>query len=293
MTVLEILRNKLVIAAYAILIFVAIVCSFIAACWTESSIARTILYGIASNCIFTTLVYTILNFFMADPNKIIKEEMTQNNDKLIQTINRTNKDVIKKIQAVIDITSPKSHELNEYKALDNFFSGIKDKEITNLDLVGYCMTHIFQHHQQDLVNLLDKDVKIRVMIIDPNSAAGEFMKAHVNQGPENGDPYVRSSILIEQINNNQTNNRKTNLIQFIPMDWVPCGAILMAHNNTNYFSLLFGINGFSLKKIPDRRLYVLETTESKSAKFSFLSNHYEELWTLSEKRKEQIEKQSK
>lgn len=286
-------RNKLIIAAYAILIFVAIVCSFIAAFLTENTIARTILYGIASNCIFTTLVYTVLNFFMADPNEIIKEEMAQNNDKLTQTINRTNEVVIKKIQTVIDMTSPKSHELNEYKALDDFFSGIKDKEITNLDLVGYCMTHIFQHHQKDLAHLLDKNVKIRVMIIDPNSAAGEFMKAHVDQGPQNGDPYVLSSILIEQINTNQTKKGKNNLIQFIPMDWVPCGAILMAHNNTNYFSLLFGINGFSLKKIPDRRLYILETTDNKSAKFSFLSNHYEELWSLSENRKKPIEKQSK
>lgn len=188
-----------------------------------------------------------------------------------------------------NMISAKMTELNyttvEKEALTQFFNKIDLDKIDEIYMVGYSLAHVFEQHHDDFVTYLRKNIKIKVILISPESTAGTLMAERVGKSHRVGEPHRRTLRYIDEINDESLNNESLNeqsQIEVAKVGWVPsCTIILTCNRNENYFVMLQGVNGFSLDNRiigVSRRLYSVCTSTFKDKRITFFKNNFEYLW---------------
>lgn len=269
-------RNKrLIFAVYTILVLIAIGTGYLA---YEKKIPdfTSFFWGISSSFTATVFLYTILKFFLVNSDDVVIKRIDDiQKEKLIsdeKLIHRIDEMMSSKIM-------PLSYNINEAESLSKFFKFINLEKTDSIYLTGYSMAHVFQQHRNDFIEILNRKIEVKVLLIDPDSTAGQLMKERVGPTHIVGGPHRRTLRYIDEINDSVSNNSK---IIVSKMSWIPsCSLILTKNSREDYFTLMIGVNGFNLNnanKQAPRRLYSVINSTFKDEKIAFYQSNFEYLW---------------
>ena len=234
--------------------------------------------GIATALLGNVFILAIMKLFSeGEDEALIKKIDTIIDDKKVldETLHRNLENMI----------SSKMTELNyttiEKPALSQFFSQVDIDKTDEIYMVGYSLAHVFEQHRQDFIMFLKKDIKVKVILISPESTAGKLMAERVGKTHRVGEPHRRTLRYIDEINDDSSNNQCQ--IEVAKVGWVPsCTILLTINKDENYYVMLQGVNGFSLDnkiKGVDRRLYSVCTSTFKDERITFFKNNFEYLWS--------------
>lgn len=266
-------QSRLVTAAYCIVILIGIITGIIAHFSTNNDF-DSLLWGLTSSCFFTVLVFTVLKFFLSNSDDILSHKI----DALLLDKKNSDDLLVQRIEEMISLKIMElQYNTNERESLIQFFNSIKIDQIDRLYMIGYSMAHVFQQHKPDIVKLLQLNVDIRVMLIDPNSTAGTLMREKVGSTHKIGEPHRRTLRYIDETNT--ISRDKGSKVTVSKVSWIPSSTIILAKNShENYYVLLVGINGFIIDNTIDRRLYSVSNSTVKDEKINFFETHFEYLW---------------
>lgn len=270
--------RKLVVAANIIQIIIAASCIVIAFSseWKTKDWSD-ILLGISTGLIGNVIIFMIMKYFMNSSDSVVINKI----DEILKEQKISDDNMFRKVENMI---SAKMTELNycikEKDALTQFFSCVDLERTEEIYMIGYSMAHVFEQYRQDFIKYLEKCIKIKVILISPESTAGKLMAERVGIMHRVGEPHRRTLRYIDEINDESNNDACK--IEVAKVSWVPsCTIILTKSRNEDYFVLLKGINGFSLNnKIRgvDRRLYSVSTSSFCDERITFFKNNFEYLW---------------
>lgn len=245
-------RKLLTFAAYIIVSLVAVIASIIG--FNSIGAWQSFLLGLSTSCLVTVFVFLVLQFFLASSD----HSLLSNIDDLIS---------LKLLEV--------KYNTDEHESLSVFFNNLENEKINQLDMIGYSMAHVFQQHEKDIKKLLAQKVRIRVILTDPDSIAGNLMKEKVGSYHKVGEPHKRTLRYINNINNSSLCSKVK--IEVSKVSWIPSCTIILGKRK-NYFRILLGINGFLLGKDIDRRLYTVSASNVKDDKFTFFESHFDKFW---------------
>lgn len=252
--------------------------------------ASTICMGIATSCFSSVLIFAILKIFMSDSNDILLDKIKNVTLNMLDVNNanrKSNEILTETLETFIKNASPK-HTTVEKDALSEFFQKLKFEKCDQLIMCGYSMAHVFASDSSTFIELLKKNVRIKVLLVDPESSSGQLMRDKLHREGlsklhEVGEPHKRTLRYINAINNQAYTPDSPNQITVSKVSWIPSATIILASNKAeNYYVLLEGINGFILSNKVSRRLYSVYASTEKDKKISFYTTHFEMLWAENE-----------
>lgn len=139
------------------------------------------------------------------------------------------------------------------------------------------MAHVFQSFSTELIDLLQKGTKISILLVNPDSIAGELMVEAVGDKAQVDEPHLRSIRYISNIYNKLPTKKRDKLL-VKKVSWVPSCSILYAKQKNDFYSICIGINGYVIDKEIDRRLYSVSTSRYQEKRMIFLEAHFNKLW---------------
>ena len=269
-------NNKYVWAINTIQILLAII-FILCALRAKTTTYIDVWLGIATGLIGNVIIFFIMRYFMENNDS----EAIDKIDEILKKKTQSDEELHRRIENMI---SAKMTELNystdEKESLHQFFKRIDLEKTDEIYMIGYSLAHVFEQHRKDFIKYLQKNVKIKVILISPESTAGKLMAERVGRLHRVGEPHRRTLTYIEEIN--EEANNESCQIEVAKVSWVPsCTVILTKNDNASFYVMLLGLNGFSLNnKIRgvDRRLYSVCTSTFEDERISFIKNNYEYLW---------------
>lgn len=245
-------KKRLILSCYIFILILAGI-FYIGSLYFNDKDIKSYLISLSSSCAGTVFFFFIFKFFMADSDSILLEKI----DNMVS-------------QKILNT----KYNVKEKDVLATFFSSLSNNHISYMYFVGYSMAHIFQQYQEELISLLKKGTKMKVILIDPTSSAGKVMEEAVGSEELVTEPHIRSLRYIKNINDKSTRNK----IIVRKVSWIPSCSIVYATSKQNFYAMCMGINGFVLEKSVDRRLYTISVSKFKDNKMLFFESHIQKLW---------------
>ena len=236
-----------------------------------------IFFGISTGLIGNVIIFLIMRYFMANSDM----EVINKIDQVLKQQATSDDAMYRKVENMISSKMTElSYSTKEKDALAQFFIRVNLEKTEEIYMIGYSLAHVFEQYRKDFIKYIEKCIKIKVILISPESTAGKLMAERVGKMQRVGEPHRRTLRYIEEINVESNNDACK--IEVAKVSWVPsCTIILTKNKNEDYFVLLKGINGFSLNnqiRGVDRRLYSVCTSSFKDERVTFFKNNFEYLW---------------
>lgn len=281
------LNVKLSWQSYAIIAGIGIILFLVAFLIPEKLLAKSIFIGIATSCLSSVLIFVVLKFFMSSADDLLVDQIKDVASEIYATnahTEKTNQKLIEKIDTFIkDSIRPSTTE--EKEALYEFFDKLKTDRCDSIIMCGYSMAHVFNNYRNRFIELLNNNVDVKVLLVDPESSSGQLMRDKLNrEGLAKlhpvGEPHIRALRYIhEKINGCMPDKENSPRITVSKVSWIPSVTLILASNrNSDYFVLLEGINGFMLSNKLSRRLYSIHTSTIRDKRIEFYESHFKALW---------------
>lgn len=252
------LLKRLRIAAYFILLLSAAVLYY--ASWTHElgSIEQNILLNIASGLITAVVVFLVLSLFFADNQLELNDRLTQ-------------------IERLLGENRQISTDSDPEEQLLEFDRRIADAQ--SLDLLGYSMAHLLASSKHSIASALTNGLKMRVVLLDPTTTAGDLMSQKVGTSDLVREPHDRSVRYlseIKEIASGKSIIRGSLDIKLIP--WVPSVYLNILDGGQDKGVAIAGVNALTISNSNPRRLhYRLEKTRNP-IEFGFYLDNFNEIW---------------
>lgn len=215
---------------------------------------QDICLDIGTSGYFTIILFCIFNQFAYDEKKTIIEEL----------------------ERIVKDTNGQEPIIEEKRALSLFFEYIGSRDVKKIDMFGYSMAHVFQQHKSNIIQLCNAKTKFRILLLDPDSTAGNVMKEHLSSDRYVDEPHKRSISYIEDVLESTT--CKITPIEVKKTSWIPSCTMMIAELSDKSFVMLIGINGFNLKDSKGKRLYRVNKYSMIEEEVTFYIRHFNHIW---------------
>lgn len=247
------------LAVYLLLAAVAAILVLVAANYLKEDPWQGLLINLSTEVAGVVIIFFVVNrLFLLDKDSDLLEELTF-----------LRKDVKSRFSPFV------SRDLDRERFdLPRLLAGAE-----SVDLVGYSFANLLGEHREHLVEAVQLGAKIRVLLVNPSSAASDLI-SRSTQEPERFLDAVRRSLRylrdIRQLLADSNNAQDALTVRLI--SWIPSCHMIILDAKQGRGIARIGINSFSFRLGQPKRVSLILSREDYPTEFDYFAAQFELLW---------------